>query len=44
MLKIKKIKPMFTHLITTMDKYEEDITTTSGLIDTKRQKGTVKEY
>lgn len=35
---------MFTHLITTMDKYEEDITTTSGLIDTKRQKGTVKEY
>lgn len=44
MLKIKKIRPMFTHLITTMDKYEEDVKSNSGLIDTKKQKGSVKEY
>lgn len=44
MLKIKKIKPMFTHLITTMDKYEDDVTTAGGLIDTNKQKGSVKEY
>lgn len=44
MLKIKKIKPMFTHLITTMDRYEEDVTTVGGLIDTHKQKGSVKEY
>lgn len=44
MLKIKKLKPMFNHLITTMDKYEEDVTSASGLIDTHKQKGSVKEY
>lgn len=43
MLKIKKLKPMFTHLITTMDKYEDDVIT-GGIIDTHRQKGSVKEY
>lgn len=43
MLKIKKLKPMFTHLITTMNKYEDDIIT-NGIIDTNRQKGSVKEY
>lgn len=43
MLKIKKLKPMFTHLITTMSKYEDDIIT-NGIIDTNRQKGSVKEY
>lgn len=44
MLKIKKIKPMFTHLITTTDKYEEDVVTSGGLITVNRQKGSVKEY
>lgn len=44
MLKIKKIKPMFTHLIVTMDRYEEDMTTVGGLIDTHKQRGAVKEY
>ena len=34
---IKKIKPMFTALITTMDKYEHDIITDGGLIDTSKQ-------
>lgn len=43
MLKIKKLKPMFNHLITTMEKYEEDVIT-SGLIDKNKQKGSVKEY
>lgn len=43
MLKIKKLKPMFAHLITTMDKYEDDVIM-GGIIDTHRQKGSVKEY
>ena len=43
-LKIKKIKPMFTALITTMDKYEQDVITDGGLIDTTKQEGTLKEY
>ena len=44
MLKVKKIKPMFTALITTMDKYEHDKLTNSGLIDAAKQQGTLKEY
>ena len=43
MMKIKKIKPLFNSLITTMDKYEEDVTN-NGIIDTKRQEGSLKEY
>lgn len=43
MLKVKKIKPMFTALITTMNKYEEDIYE-GNLLDTSRQKGSLKEY
>lgn len=43
MLKVKKIKPMFTSLITTMDKYEQDVKI-GGLIDTSRQQGRLKEY
>lgn len=44
MLKIKKIKPMFTALITTMDRYDHDVMTGSGIIDTTKQQGGVKEY
>lgn len=44
MLKIKKIKPMFTSLITTMDKYEEDMKTSGGLLDVNKQQGGLKEY
>lgn len=44
MLKIKKIKPLFTSLITTMDKYEQDTITDGGLIDTSKQQGALKEY
>lgn len=44
MIKVKKIKPMFTALITTMNKYEDDVYTSSGLIDSTKQKGGLKEY
>lgn len=44
MLKIKKIKPMFTALITTMDKYKEDVRTSGGLLDVTKQQGGLKEY
>lgn len=44
MIKVKKIRPMFTALVTTMNKYENDVKTSIGLIDTSRQKGTLKEY
>lgn len=44
MLKVKKIKPMFTSLITTMDKYEYDKMTAGGLVDVTKQQGGLKEY
>lgn len=44
MLKIKKLRPMFTNIVTTMDTYEDDEMLASGLIDTKKQKGALKEY
>ena len=44
MLKVKKIRPLFTAIITTMEKYEEDVRTASGLIDTTKQQGGLKEY
>lgn len=43
MLKIKKIKPMFNQLITTMDEYEQD-GMTGSIIDPTKKKGTIKEY
>jgi hypothetical protein len=44
MIKIKKIIPMFTALVTTMDRYERDQTTKGGLIDTSKREGSLKEY
>ena len=35
---------MFTSIITSMDKYEHDVRTTGGLIDTTKQQGGLKEY
>ena len=43
MLKIKKIKPMYNAIITTMNKYEED-TFDGSIIDTSKVKGSLKEY
>lgn len=43
MINIKKIKPLFNAIVTTMDKYEED-ETYAGIITKNRTKGAVKEY
>ena len=42
MLKIKKIKPMFTSMVVTGDKYTEDMYDDHGLIENK--KGDLKTY
>lgn len=44
MIKIKKIKPLFNTLVTTMDKYEADVTTNGLLLDMKQRSGEIKEY
>lgn len=44
MLKITKIKPMFTALITTMDKYDKDVIGSNGIIDVNKTQGGLKEY
>jgi hypothetical protein len=42
MIKIKKIKPLFTNLVTTGEKYEQDMYDAHGLIECK--KGDLKTY
>lgn len=44
MIKVKKVKPMFTSIILTMDKYEEDNKTAGGLIDGTKQQGSLKDF
>jgi hypothetical protein len=44
MLKIKKIQPLFNSIVTTMDKYEQDVHTQGGLIDVSKREGGLKEY
>lgn len=44
MIRVKKLRPMFTNIVTTMDSYENDVVNQSGLIDTRKQKGALKEY
>ena len=43
MKKLNKIKPMFNRIVTTMDTYEHD-QYINGLIDTRKAKGSLKEY
>jgi co-chaperonin GroES (HSP10) len=43
MLVIKKVKPLYNSIITTMDVYTDDITV-NGIIDTTKQAGSLKEY
>lgn len=43
MIKVKKIKPMFTTIVTTMDKYKDDVKI-GNLIDTTKTQGSIKEY
>ena len=44
MINIKKIRPLFTKIVTTLDRYEEDQITEGGLVIAKKQAGSVKEY
>lgn len=44
MINIKKVRPLFTKIVTTMDRYTEDQITKGGLLVAKKQNGTVKEY
>lgn len=44
MIKLKKVKPMFTGLITTMDVHEDYGKTATGLIDASKKQGSLKEY
>lgn len=45
MIKIIKIKPLFTALITTMDRYIQDVTTDTGIIiKDSTIRGGLKEY
>lgn len=42
---IKKIKPLYTRIVTTMDMYvEEDQTTPGGIIDVSKLKQGIREY
>ena len=41
---LKKIRPLFTKIVTTMNRYEEDQTTEGGLVVAQKQAGAVKEY
>ena len=43
MINIKKVRPLFTKIVTTCEKYDED-QKTGSLIDTRKQAGAVKEY
>lgn len=45
MLKVKRIKPLFTGIVTTMNTYEEEqYIQGTNLVDTTRAKGGLKEY
>ena len=45
MVNVKKIKPLFTRIITTANRYEEDGTLGNGtLLDVNKQEGRYKEY
>ena len=40
---IKKVKPLFDYIVTTMDKYEDDVMINNALIDSNKSKGMLKE-
>lgn len=43
-LNIKKIRPMFNQVITTMDKYSDDEMKTGSIIDVSKINNPIKEY
>lgn len=44
MLKIKSIKPLFTSIVTTADRYKEDVKNNGLITDRNETKGTIKWY
>ena len=44
MFKIRKVKPLFTGVITTAKKYLDDVKSGSGLIDVTRMSGSLNPY
>lgn len=44
MINIKKIRPMYTSIVTTMHKYEKDELDSAGLVNVDKMAGTLKEY
>lgn len=44
-MKLKKIKPLYTRIVTTMDMYvDKDVTLPGGIIDASKIKKGIKEY
>lgn len=43
-MKLKKIKPLFTSIVTTMDKYDAEVVNDAGIIDTSKTQGSIKEF
>lgn len=43
-MNIKKIKPLFCSVITTMDKYDTDSFSSSGILEANKVQGSLKEY
>lgn len=43
-MKLKKIRPMFTSIVTTMDKYIDTDAMVGGIIDTSKMKTGIREY
>lgn len=41
---VKKIKPMFNRILTTMNRYKDDVVDDFGLIKSSQTQGTLKEY
>ena len=44
MLKVKKVKPRYDMVITTCNKYENDVVNEAGIIETSGLAGSIKEY
>lgn len=43
-MKVKKVKPLFDHIVTTMDRYTISQDSLTGVIDVKTANNAVKEY
>ncbi len=45
MIKVKQVRPMFNRIVTTMDTYiEPEYVAGTNIIDTKKSRGSLKEY